>query len=56
MLGASAIEAPTADALAERLHAQVIVFGNFPALHNGRISFDDLLAANVNALVAAKAR
>ena len=46
----------TADALAERLHAQVIVFGNFPALHNGRISFDDLLAANVNALVAAKAR
>jgi zinc transport system substrate-binding protein len=42
----------TADALAERLKAQVAVFGNFPALEHGRVSFDDLLAGNVEALVA----
>jgi zinc transport system substrate-binding protein len=43
----------TADALAERLNARVAVFGNFPALEHGRVSFDDLLAGNVEALVAA---
>jgi zinc transport system substrate-binding protein len=43
----------TADALAERLKAQVAVFGNFPALEHGRVSFDDLLVGNVAALVAA---
>jgi ABC-type Zn uptake system ZnuABC Zn-binding protein ZnuA len=42
----------TADALAERLKARVAVFGNFPALEHGRVSFDDLLAGNVEALVA----
>ncbi len=40
-----------ADALAERLGARVAVFGNFPALKHGRVSFDDLLAGNVEALV-----
>jgi zinc transport system substrate-binding protein len=43
----------TADALAERLKARVAVFGNFPALEHGRVSFDGLLAGNVEALVAA---
>jgi zinc transport system substrate-binding protein len=42
----------TADALAERLKARVAVFGNFPALEHDRVSFDDLLAGNVKALVA----
>lgn len=42
-----------ADALAERLKAKVVVFGNFPALNNGQSSFDDLLEANVNALLEA---
>jgi hypothetical protein len=41
----------TADALAERLKARVVVFGNFPALERGRVSFDDLLIGNVEALV-----
>jgi ABC-type Zn uptake system ZnuABC Zn-binding protein ZnuA len=40
-----------ADALAERLKAKVVVFGNFPALNNGQSSFDDLLKANVSALL-----
>ena len=43
----------TADALAERLKARVAVFGNFPALEHGRVFFDDLLAGNLEALVAA---
>ena len=42
-----------ADALAERLGAKVVVFGNFPALNNGQSTFDDLLEANVNALTEA---
>ncbi|HTS18986.1 MAG TPA: zinc ABC transporter substrate-binding protein [Verrucomicrobiae bacterium] len=46
----------TADALADRLHAQVAVFGNFPALEHGRVSFDDLLVGNVDALVTATRR
>lgn len=41
----------TADALAERLKARVVVFENFPALRNGRVSFDDMLQANVGALL-----
>ena len=43
----------TADALAERLKARVVVFENFPALHNGRVSFDEMLSANVEALLRA---
>ena len=46
----------TADALADRLHARVAVFGNFPALAHGRVSFDDLLAGNVDALITATQR
>lgn len=42
-----------ADALANRLGAQVVVFGNFPALGSGQNSFDDLIEANVDALVKA---
>ena len=42
-----------ADALAERLHAKVVVFGNFPPLQRGAVSFDDLLTGNVEALVSA---
>ena len=45
-----------ADALAERLGATVVVFGNFPALDNGHARFDDLLDANVTALVEADGR
>jgi len=41
----------TADALAERLNARVVVFENFPALHNGQVSFDKMLIANVEALL-----
>ena len=44
----------TADALAERLKARVVVFGNFPAMENGRVSFDDLLMTNVSALLVAQ--
>jgi zinc transport system substrate-binding protein len=43
----------TADALAERLNARVVVFGNFPALVRDRVSFDDLLVGNVTALLNA---
>ena len=43
----------TADALAERLKARVAVFGNFPRPEHGRVSFDDLLAGNVDALLNA---
>ena len=43
----------TADALAERLGARVAVFGNFPELSNGRVSFDELLQGNVAALFRA---
>ncbi|NLF30133.1 MAG: zinc ABC transporter substrate-binding protein [Planctomycetes bacterium] len=45
-----------ADALAERLGTPVVVFGNFPALDRGHACFDDLLAANVAALVEATGR
>lgn len=41
----------TADALAERLKADVVVFENFPPVRNGRVSFDAMLEANVEALV-----
>ena len=41
----------TADALAERLGVRVVVFGNFPELNNGRVSFDQLLEGNVTALL-----
>jgi len=45
----------TADALAERLKARVVVFENFPALRNGRVSFDAMLQANLRALLQAAA-
>ena len=40
-----------ADALAQRLGAKVVVFGNFPALNDGHSRFEDLLEANVAALL-----
>ena len=43
----------TADALADRLDAQVVVFENFPAVRGGRISFDAMVEANVSALLQA---
>jgi zinc transport system substrate-binding protein len=42
-----------ADALGARLQATVVVFGNFPALHQGQASFDDLVEANLKALLEA---
>jgi zinc transport system substrate-binding protein len=41
----------TADALAERLGARVVVFENFPALRHGRVAFDEMVSANVEALL-----
>lgn len=46
----------TPDALAERLQAPVVVFGNFPALEGGRVSFDALVAGNVRVLTQAALR
>jgi ABC-type Zn uptake system ZnuABC Zn-binding protein ZnuA len=46
----------TADALGERLGAKVVVLENFPALAEGRVSFDQMLAANVRALTPIVAR
>jgi len=46
----------TADALAERLKAHVVVFENFPVLRDGRVSFDEMLSANVEALLRAAAQ
>jgi zinc transport system substrate-binding protein len=43
----------TADALAERLQARVVVFENFPDLQNGRASFDAMLTGNVDTLLRA---
>jgi len=45
----------TADALADRLKARVLVFENFPALRNGRPSFDQMLAVNLETLLQAAA-
>lgn len=41
----------TADALAERLKARVVVFENFPVLCNSRVSFDGMVSANIEALL-----
>lgn len=41
----------TADALGERLKARVVVFENFPALRDDRVSFDAMLKANVDRLL-----
>jgi ABC-type Zn uptake system ZnuABC Zn-binding protein ZnuA len=41
----------TADALAERLNARVVVFENFPALRDGRVSFDAMLDGNIEPLL-----
>ena len=41
----------TADALGERLGARVVVFENFPALRHGRVSFDEMLSTNLEALL-----
>lgn len=46
----------TADALAGRLGSRVVVFGNFPALHEGTLSFDAMVRANVDALVRTAVR
>lgn len=46
----------TADALAERLKARVVVFENFPALRHGRVSFDEMLSANVETLLRSAAQ
>jgi len=43
-------------ALAERRKARVVVFENFPRLRQGRISFDTMLMANVEALPKGVAR
>lgn len=43
----------TADALAERLKARVVVFENFPALRNSGVSFDAMLSANIETLLRA---
>ena len=40
----------TADALAERLKARVVVFENFPALRHGSVSFDEMFLANLAVL------
>jgi len=40
----------TADALAARVGARVVVFENFPALREGQVSFDEMLRSNVEAL------
>ncbi|MHC1763912.1 MAG: metal ABC transporter solute-binding protein, Zn/Mn family [Verrucomicrobiia bacterium] len=45
----------TADALAERLKARVVVFENFPEQRNGPMSFDAMISGNVDALVRAAA-
>lgn len=46
----------TADALAERLKAKVVVFGNFPLVKDGRVSFDEMVAGNVSELVKVTGR
>lgn len=46
----------TADALAERLTARAVVFGNFPLLKDGRPAFDELLCGNVTELTKAAGR
>lgn len=43
----------TADALAARLSAKMVVFGNFPELKNNQVSFDEMFTANVEALIKA---
>ncbi len=43
----------TADALGEHLKAKVVVFANFPLIKASRMSFDELLADNVQALIHA---
>jgi len=40
-----------ADALAERLNAVVVVLENFPAMRGGRVSFDEMVRANVASLL-----
>jgi len=45
----------TADALAERLRARVVLFENFPAEQHGSISFDAMVRNNVRALLQAAA-
>jgi ABC-type Zn uptake system ZnuABC Zn-binding protein ZnuA len=45
----------TAIALAQRLNARVIVFENFPTLRDGRVSFDAMFTANVEALLRSAA-
>jgi len=42
-----------ADAIAERLGAKVVVFGNFPSVTGGLPSFDSLIISNVESLLEA---
>jgi len=42
-----------ANMLASQLNAKVVVFENFPALEHGRVSFDDMIKENIEALAAA---
>mgnify|MGYP001275696519 CR=1 FL=1 len=46
----------TADALGQRLSAKVIVFENFPVQKNGKVSFDQMITANVQSLLATARR
>lgn len=41
----------TADALAERLGARVVVFENFPALEQGKVSFEAMVRRNLRSLI-----
>lgn len=43
----------TADALADRLGVPVVMFGNFPAMTDQQSTFDELVEANVEALMKA---
>jgi zinc transport system substrate-binding protein len=40
-----------ADSIAERLHATVVVFSNFPSMDSGQRRFDDLVLANLKSLL-----
>jgi len=46
----------TADALAERLGAKVVVFENFPCLSDGKASFEGMVRRNIEGLLEAAGR
>ncbi|MGC8991040.1 MAG: hypothetical protein ACP5MD_13050, partial [Verrucomicrobiia bacterium] len=41
----------TADALAARLNARVVVFENFPMPRDGALSFDSMVTSNLDRLI-----